>query len=178
MAAIPKPYTIFLTTVDPLIAIWGVYLDLFSPGTVLSSLYPPFYPPLVLLQPSASVANQDPYPVPATFRFAFIQHAFHMLACAFLSTVLLRAYPGDLKVWKLLQAALLIADIGVVWSLWDAVVVQQGRGLGGKGGLRLEEWGFVGIMVVIVLFRGLFLAGVGLGGSGGSVGAKARGKKM
>jgi len=80
-----------------------------------------------------------------------------MLAVSYLSGVLLRA-TNDLKVWKHVQTAILLIDIAMLYSAWDALRLQ---GRLGFADWRGEDWGTVGLTMFVTVLRLAFLAEVG-----------------
>ena len=77
---------------------------------------------------------------------------------AFIDVVLLR-YTKDVKIWKILEAAVLIYDFALLFSNYYALS-QQGRL--SFGALRWEDWGGIAITGQAVIVRSAFLFGVGL----------------
>lgn len=80
------------------------------------------------------------------------------LFLAFLQTLLLRARPSDLGLWKILQAATIFVDV--------AMVLAFVRALGHTGRLdtrtwRLEEWSNIGINSAVGIVRIAFVLGIG-----------------
>lgn len=137
---IPVAYRAFFTWVDPLIALSGVYMNLFTPDTVLNAYIP------------STLSQRDP----AHFML-FQQLAANLLMAAFLSIVLLR-YTADVKIWKILQASILLVDLTLLYSLWDAIGSQGRLSL---DGMRGEDWGCAIITGTVVAMRVLFLAEFG-----------------
>ena len=88
----------------------------------------------------------------------FQQLGGFLLGTAFMEAVLLR-YSGDVNIWKLVQATILIVDIAILYALWDALS-QQGRLQPSK--LRGEDWGCVAITGFVTIVRSLFITGLGL----------------
>ncbi|KIE00559.1 beta-mannosidase mndA, partial [Metarhizium majus ARSEF 297] len=92
VAAVPTLYTCFFAYADPLIALYGAYLNLLAPE-----------------QAVASMAPQSTYD-PATV-FLFHQAGGLALAVAVMSALVPRV-SEDLAVWKVLQFSLLLSDAG------------------------------------------------------------------
>ncbi|KAF2000630.1 hypothetical protein P154DRAFT_522247 [Amniculicola lignicola CBS 123094] len=103
-----------------------------------------------------SLVPNEP-PLNPHYAFIFQQAGGGMLAVSFLSGALLRA-TDDLKVWKYIQAAILIIDVATLYSAWDALRVQDRLRL---AAMRGEDWGTVGLTVFVTVLRIVFLAGVG-----------------
>ena len=76
----------------------------------------------------------------------------------FLDVFLLR-YSKDIVVWKIQQAATMIYDVVLLWSVYEALGKQGRLSL---EGMRWEDWGGIAITGLAVLVRGAFLLDVGL----------------
>jgi hypothetical protein len=118
----PLSYRIFFTYLDPLICLWGAYMDFFDPTLVLSSHIPN---------------------LPHDVGHAMIlkQRGGGMLNFGFVSAVLLR-YTTDLPVWRIVQFANLLVDFTYFWGAGEALQ-RQGRLDAGK--LRVEDWAALAI---------------------------------
>jgi len=150
---IPAFYRHFFTIADPLVAVWGAYMTLAYPDTVLDSFVP------------RTLSRRDP----AQF-VLFQQLAAWPLGTAFLSIFLLR-YTRDVGVWKIFQASVLVVDVVLGYAIWDALGRQGRRSF---GALRPEDWGCIGITAVFGLMRSAFVLGIGLGrGKGRGKGRRA-----
>jgi hypothetical protein len=150
---IPGFYRVFFTSIDPLIALSGVYMNLYKPEMVLGAVVP------------ATVATWNPAYYPIMQQLT----GWH-LGTIFLQTTLLR-YTGDLGVWRIFQASVLVIDAALGWSIWSALGAQGRRSL---AGMRGEDWGTVGITAGVAIIRTAFLLGAGFGQQSG---AGAKGKK-
>ncbi|KAF2474858.1 uncharacterized protein BDR25DRAFT_301467 [Lindgomyces ingoldianus] len=133
-------YRLFFTYLDPLICIWGAYMDFFDPALVLSSHVPNVSPDI-------------------GHAMILKQRGGGMLNFGFISAVLLR-YSTDLQVWRIVQFADLIVDVAYFWAVWE--------GLGAQGRLdlgtwRAEDWGSLGITGCATAVRMAFLMEVGFG---------------
>ncbi|KAF4984793.1 hypothetical protein FZEAL_84 [Fusarium zealandicum] len=142
-------YRVWFTCIDPLVLIPTVYSLIFTPEVILDALIP------------ATLSVYDPAQ-------SFL---FHQLAAlyAFLGIVLggvLRA-SSDINVWRIVTAGVLLIDVALLASLYVSLD-QQGRLELGKW--RWQDWGNVVLTAGLVVIRGMFLAGVG-------VGAEGKGKK-
>ncbi len=135
--SIPIFYRTFFTYVDPLVALWGAYMNFFTPDTVLNSFVPN--------------ATRNP-----AHDMLFQQLGGGLLNIAFVSAVLLR-HTSDIKIWKIVQWSILIVDVVGLYSLWDALG-RQGR-LDPRG-WRGEDWGCVGITGSVTVLRMMFIAEV------------------
>ncbi|KAI9792566.1 MAG: hypothetical protein M1816_002086 [Peltula sp. TS41687] len=135
--AIPLFYRIFFTWIDPLNAIWAAYGHFFQPDMVLNAYIP-------------DSARNPPHDM-------LFQHlGGALLNIAFVDAVLLR-YTDDVRVWKIVQAGVLILDWVMIYSLWDALA-RQGRLQ--PAVWRLEDWGCVVMNGFITAVRSLFIAEV------------------
>lgn len=93
------------------------------------------------------------------FDFTLQQLGGALLMLAFIDIVLLR-YTKDVKIWKIIQAAVLIYDLSLLYSNYYSLK-QQGRL--SVSALRWEDWGGIFITAQAAVVRTLFLLGVGLG---------------
>jgi hypothetical protein len=152
---VPLFYRIFFTYLDPLICVWGAYMDFFDPALVLSSHIPNHIPDI-------------------GHSMILKQRGGGMLNFGFLSFFLLR-YTQDLAIWRLVQIADLIVDFAYFWAVYEALA-SQGRL--GAASWRVEDWAAIGITGAATLTRLAFLAGVGLvKGKGKGKGVKKAGRK-
>ena len=101
----------------------------------------------------STIAKWDPL-----FDFTLQQLGGALVMLAFIDIVLLR-YTNDVKIWKILQAAVLIYDLSLLYSNYYSLK-QQGRLT--VGALRWEDWGGIFISAQAVVVRSAFLLGVGL----------------
>ncbi|KAK7188665.1 hypothetical protein DPSP01_013309 [Paraphaeosphaeria sporulosa] len=144
---IPACYRIFFTSIDPLIALSGAYMDYFDPETILASAFPR----------SGSYAKPTP---PVTFLLMQAGGSFIMMA--FLMVFMLR-YTSDVKIWKMFQFGVLVTDFTLFFSLFGAL---EGTGRLNVGAVRWEEWGTIIITGFLTLLRLAFLGGFGFGKTG------------
>jgi hypothetical protein len=135
----PAFYRIFFTWMDPIVCVWGAYMDFFDPTLVLSSHIPN---------------------LPHDIGHAMIlrQRGGGMLQIGFLSAVLLR-HTTELTIWRIVQASCLLVDIAYFVGAFGALSA-QGR-LGWQS-WRAEDWGALAITGAATLARTMFLMGVGL----------------
>jgi hypothetical protein len=136
---IPSFFRLFFTWLDPIICIWGAYMDFFDPTLVLSSHIP---------HPTADLGHA----------MILKQRGGGMLNFGFISAVLLR-YTNDIKIWRIVQVSLLIVDFACFWAIWDVLGVQQRLS---PSSWRAEDWGSIVITGTATLTRVLFLLGVGV----------------
>ncbi|GIZ47990.1 hypothetical protein CKM354_001106500 [Cercospora kikuchii] len=138
---LPKPYTLFFTLLDPLIALSGIYMMFFTPAVVTDAFVPSTLSPYYPLQ-------------------TFFQHQLGgaLLMCVILQLFLLRR-TQEVWIWKTVQAGQLVYDFALLYSIFNALS-QQGR-LHPKV-YRPEDWGNIVIVGICAVVRGLFCVGVGV----------------
>jgi hypothetical protein len=141
---IPAFYRIFFTSIDPLIALSGAYMDFFDPATILASYFPR----------SSLYAKPTP---PITILLTQAGGAFFMMA--FLMVFMLR-YTSDVKIWKMFEFGILVTDFTLFYSLYGAL---EGQGRLNVGAIRWEEWGTIAITGFVTVVRIAFLGGLGFG---------------
>jgi hypothetical protein len=146
---IPTFYRFFFTWMDPLICVWGAYMDFFDPNLVLSSHIPNL---------TADVGH----------KMILGQRGGGMLNFGFISAFLLR-YTHDHEVWRLVQISDLIVDFAYFWAIYNTLSAQQRLD---PTTWRAEDWGSFVITGTATVTRIAFLMGVGLKQEAG-VGKKA-----
>ncbi|OAA74398.1 beta-mannosidase mndA [Akanthomyces lecanii RCEF 1005] len=139
-SVVPRFYSFFFKNLDPLVALWGVYLNFVDPDAAVRA--------------SAPASTYDPNQV-----FLFHQTGGLALAVAVVSAVLPR-YSQDLGVWRIFQFALFLSDIAGLSGIYNSLA-NQGR-------LSPSTWtsddkGLAGTYVMLTVIRALFLLGVGFG---------------
>lgn len=144
-------YRVWFTWVDPLTLVPTVYAIIFMPEFMLDGLIP------------AEMSSVNPDQA-----FLFHQLAALYAFIAIISAGVLRASP-DLKVWRIVQAGILVVDLAIIASFYVSLE-QQGRLELAKW--RGQDWGNIGFTGTVAIIRSLFLAGVGVGGT-----AAIKGKK-
>ncbi|KAJ6788364.1 hypothetical protein PWT90_02900 [Aphanocladium album] len=135
---VPGFYSFFFKNLDPLVALWGVYLNFVDPDAAIKAAAP------------ASSYDQNQI-------FLFHQAGGLALAVAVVSAVLPR-YSQDLGVWRIFQFALFLSDLAGLSGIYHSLA-NQGR-------LSPSSWtsddkGLAGCYVMLTLIRGLFLLGAG-----------------
>lgn len=140
---IPAFYRVFFTSIDPLIALSGAYLDYFDPETILASAFPR----------SGSYAKPTP---PVTFLLKQAGGSFAMMA--FLMIFMLR-YTSDIKIWKMFEFGILMTDFTLFFSVFSAL---RATGRLSVSSIGLEEWGTLLITGFVTVVRIAFLGGLGL----------------
>lgn len=139
-SVVPVLYSFFFKNLDPLVALWGVYLNFVDPDTAVRA--------------SAPASTYDPNQV-----FLFHQTGGLALAIAVVSALLPR-YSQDLGVWRIFQFALLLSDFAGLSGIYNSLA-NQGR-------LSPSTWtsddkGLAGTYAMLTVIRALFLLGVGFG---------------
>ena len=143
MTSIPSFYRIWFTIIDPLLSLLGIISNLFSPAAILNG-----YSPNAVIPPAPETAVL--LDTTAAFLAGFIV----------LQTVLLRARPNDLVVWRILQASTLLVDFALLGSFARALTADA------RLDLRLwraAEWTNIGITGGVAVIRAAFCLGVGMG---------------
>lgn len=138
---IPTFYRISFLIIDPLIAVWGAYMNVFTPSITVDAFVPSSLSPYQPLQ-----------------SFLLHQIAGGLITCAILDVFLLRK-TNELWIWQTQQWAQLAYDMVILSSQvysWG----QQGRLSVGQ--LRAEDWVSFGITATVGIVRVLFLARIGM----------------
>lgn len=151
-AVVPSFYTFFFRYVDPVIALYGVYLNFAAPELAVRSMAPR--------------SRFDPDTV-----FLFHQAGGLALAVAVLSALIPR-YSRDLAVWRIVQWSLLLSDFAGLSGVYHALE-RQGR-LATPAAWTADDKGCGGTYVFITLVRLAFVSGVGFGRSGGGSSGAAK----
>ncbi len=137
-SVVPGFYSFFFKNLDPLVALWGVYLNFADPDAAVKA--------------SAPNSTYDSNQV-----FLFHQAGGLALAIAVISALLPR-YSQDLGVWRIFQGALFLSDIAGLSGIYHSLA-NQGR-------LSPSSWtsddkGLAGCYVMLTVVRLLFLVGFG-----------------
>lgn len=138
---IPTIYRISFTIIDPMIAAWGAYMNLFTPGFVVNAFVPASLSPDVPLH-----------------HFLNHQIAGALLMCVTLHLCLLMQ-TKEIWIWKRVQAGQLLYDLVMLWSTWYSLG-QQGR-LSFES-IRSEDWGGIAITGTAAVLRTAFCLGIGI----------------
>jgi len=93
------------------------------------------------------------------FNFTLQQLGGALLMLALIDIVLLR-YTEDVGVWKIIQAAVLVYDLSLLYSNYNSLGMQGRLSL---QALRWEDWGGIIISAQAAVVRAAFILGVGLG---------------
>lgn len=139
---LPVFYRFYFLWSDPLVLVWAVYMDFFTPDTVVNAFVP------------TSIAPRNPQ-----HDFLLQQLGGALLMLMILDVVLLR-YSKDIKVWKILEGATLVYDFVMLYSVYDALGRQGRLDL---GALRAaEDLGGMAITGLAVVVRSAFLLDIGV----------------
>lgn len=139
---IPAFYRFYFLWSDPLVCLWAAYMDFFTPDVVVNAFVP------------SSVAPRNPQ-----HDFLLQQLGGALLMLGFLDVALLR-YAEDVVVWKILQMAVLLYDLVLLYSIYYALLGQDRLSL---ADMRVvEDWGSIAITGVAAAVRGAFLLDVGM----------------
>lgn len=135
---IPPFYRIFFTIIDPIICVWGAYMDFFDPQMVLSSH---------ILANTPDIGHI----------MILKQRGGSMLGWGFISAFLLR-YTQDIKIWHIVEIAILLVDFAYFPAVFGALNAQM-RVL--PETWRAEDWGSLIVTGTATLVRLAFLARLG-----------------
>ncbi|KAJ6438464.1 hypothetical protein O9K51_09056 [Purpureocillium lavendulum] len=146
-SVVPLAYVLFFKYMDPLTALYGAWLHLATPAEAARALAPG--------------AAHDPAQA-----FVYRQAGGLALAVAALAALVPRV-STDLRVWRALQASLLLADAAALSGAYEALR-RGGRlwplDVGGRW--TDDDVAVVGSYAVITLVRALFVLGVGFAREG------------
>lgn len=140
---LPLLYTTFFLTIEPLSTLLGAYFAYFQPHRYLT-LTTPSTPSTAILPASTSIVLQQ------------LANLYLLLSIS--EATLLRT-TNDLAVWRVFLSGLLVADVGHVWSVREAV---GWEGYWRVDGWNAMDWGNLGFVYVAAALRVAFLMGVGL----------------
>lgn len=138
---IPIFYRIYFSWLDPAICLWGAYMDYFTPAFVVAATLPP------------AISPHNPY-----YDFVLYQVGGSLLSIFVIDVVLLR-YTNDVNIWKIWEIAVLVYDLGLLYSFYRALELQHRLRF---GALRFEDWGSIIITAQAAVVRSVFIWGVGL----------------
>jgi hypothetical protein len=139
---IPLFYRIFFLYIDPCICLSGIYVCFFDHGTYLEMGVP-----RALTRHSSSS--------PLTSHLINALGAWSLCIFA-LQTLLLQQY-RDVKIWKIFMFAVLLTDLGLVYSIYESDPVMAVS----VGKWEKAEWTNHGIFGTVIVIRTAFLLGVG-----------------
>ncbi|KAF2166926.1 hypothetical protein M409DRAFT_22978 [Zasmidium cellare ATCC 36951] len=145
---IPLFYRVAFLIIDPLIAVWGAYMNIFTPQVTVNAFVPSSLSPYQPLQ-----------------SFLLHQIAGGLLTCAILDVFLLRQ-TNELWIWRTQQWAQLAYDVVILGSQAYSWGLQGRLSL---AVLRVEDYGSFAITALVGLVRTLFLVGAGLKRKGGKL---------
>jgi hypothetical protein len=137
-ATVPVFYRVFFRYFDPVVALYGVYVNIIDPATAVPNLVPG--------------SRYDPNQV-----FFFYQCGGLALTIAFITATIHR-YSDDLTVWRLLQLGLFLSDIVALGGIYLS--------LSRQGKLSASSWtsddrGVLTSYVGITVIRLAFLSNIG-----------------
>ncbi|MCJ1355645.1 MAG: hypothetical protein MMC33_005637 [Icmadophila ericetorum] len=153
---IPLIYTLFFLYLEPLSLLAGVYYTLFSPQKYLEIVHAI---PTVTSYSSATAASAVAKPLDHSAMVLVTQLA-NVYFLFFLTESLVLRATSEAGVWKVLMAALMVADVGHLTIVWRFGGEVAAEGLG----LAAADWAKPAVMMVI---RGAFLLDVGMTGKRG-----------
>ena len=138
-SSIALPYRLFFLYIEPFFALIGAYHALFLPTAYLALTHAPSAPR---------------YGIPTSTSIILTQLANLYAFFAINEALVLRAAGNDIRVWRAVIVALLIADAGHLYSV---------KGLGTRvywdvRGWNAIDWGNVGFVYMGALTRVCFLA--------------------
>lgn len=148
---IPTFYRLYFSWLDPAVCVWGSYMDFFTPAFVVAATLPP------------SISPHNTY-----YDWVLYQLGGALLSILVIDVVLLR-YTNDINIWKIWEVAVLVYDLGLLYSFYRALELQ---GRLSFGALRFEDWGAIVITAQAAVVRSAFILGVGLSASGSRRGKK------
>jgi hypothetical protein len=142
---LPLAYTVFFLTIEPISTLVGAYFAYFQPLYYLTLTH-------------AASAPNDASSIPPSTSIVMQQLAnLYMLLSINEALILRTTY--DLKVWKVFLLGLLIADVGHIWT------VREAMGWAGYWQVwtwNAIDWGNLGFVYLAATMRICFLAGVGM----------------
>ena len=117
---IPALYRFYFKWSDPTVLFFSVYMYFVTPDEVINAFIP------------ISMAPRNPH-----HDFLTQQVGGALLMLAILTSTLLR-YTEDVKIWKILEAAILVYDFALLYVSYYALSQQRRLSI---GALRVEDWG-------------------------------------
>jgi hypothetical protein len=156
---IPAVYTIFLLTIEPLLALSGAYLSLFDPHRFITTF---------THDPSPSTPLNSP-----TTRVIYQQVAALLVLFSWTEAVVLRAAGKNLSVWRAVVAGILLCDCLHLWASWEALGPQV---FWDPTAWRWEDGVNLSLLWGPVVLRLCFLAGWGIreGRRAGPIGGRSK----
>lgn len=139
--------------IAPIYRLWHLYIEPFGAfyGAVLSSRSPRLY--LSAMSPGANLSHYHP-----EVQVIFDQLAATYFLFAFNQGVVLRVADGNLRVWRAMLAGMLLCDVFHVAGTAKAL----GPALLDPAAWRLYDWVNVVMLLIPLVLRSAFLAGVGV----------------
>lgn len=139
-SVVPGFYSFFFKNLDPLVALWGVYLNFVDPDGAVKA--------------SAPASTYDNNQV-----FLFQQAGGLALAVAVVSAALPR-YSQDLGVWRIFQFGLFLSDVAGLSGIYNSLVNQNRLS---PASWTSDDKGLIISYAALTAIRGLFLLDVGFG---------------
>ena len=146
---IPPIYRAIFIALDIILPLTGILLNTFSPLTALQNYTP---------TPSPAIN-------PETYVLLDCTSGFFAALC-FINVYLLVYRPHDVVVWRGVVGGVLLQDLFMVGGFLREMRLRQAMGVTVWTG---ADWGNVGGYTAIAIVRGLFVMGVGMGGTGPGV---------
>jgi hypothetical protein len=145
---IPALYRVWFTTVDAVLSITGAVGHFFTPELALKSF---------------SVSPTIPPTVETRALLDTLSGVF--TGIAFTQSVLLRARPDDLTVWRTMQFGILLIDVAMLYGTARALSAEDRLNL-----LlwRTEDWFNIGVTAWVAALRTAFCLGIGVKESTGA----------
>lgn len=144
--------------IAPIYRLWHLYIEPFSAfyGAVLCARSPTLY--LSVMSPQANLSHYNPQ----IHQIILDQLAATYLLFAFNQGVVLRVADGNLQLWRVMLAGMLLCDVVHVWATSKAL----GDALFVPAAWRFYDWVNVVMLIIPVVLRASFLAGVGVSEGG------------
>jgi len=145
---IPLFYRVFFLYLDPLIGLSGLWIFFFDHQVFLTTGAP------------SAIAKGASYTPLA--RYLLFSLGSYSLAITAMQVYLLQAFKNapdglNLKIWRFVQAAILLIDLGLLGTLYDAdPTAARNPQTWGSG--ELSNYGILGLVIVA---RSAFLLGIG-----------------
>jgi hypothetical protein len=142
---LPRTYTAFFLTIEPISTLVGAYFAYFQPVYYLH-----------LTHASSAPSNASSIPLSTSIVMQQLANLYMLLA---VNEALILRTTYDLKVWRIFLLGLLIADVGHIWT------VREAMGWAGYWQVwtwNAIDWGNLGFVYLAATMRICFLAGVGL----------------
>ncbi|KAF4629287.1 hypothetical protein G7Y89_g8864 [Cudoniella acicularis] len=150
--SIPLFYRLFFLYFDPLICLSGIYLSFFDQHTFIQNGVPSAL--------SGSITSSaEILPLAAYFMRSVGSYSVSIFALQILLLHQFKDAPNGLnvKIWRTLQFAILLIDLGLMYSVFEASPIE----FLDVGGWSSGDWTNNGILGVVIVLRTAFLLGIG-----------------